>query len=129
MKYFLLRTFRVIRFEKHIALILFKVSTTWKLPDRIYTFCVCVCVCVCVRARARARVCVCVHASAHACHPRSVDFSGRKLSFIQIFESNVQNVHYSVNKSKSTFSFLIMVSVSLELSLHKLFLFYSSCLI
>jgi len=68
--------------------------------------CVCVCVCVCVRARARAH---------EVCQPvaRSVDCSERiKLSFIQVFESNVQNVHhYSVNIIEVYFqSFLILNS-------------------
>jgi len=75
----------------------------------------------------------CVHAC--VCQPmnaRLVDSSGRiQLSFIQVFELNVQNVHhYSVNIIEAYFqSFLILISVSLELSLYKLFLFSLSCLI
>jgi len=73
-------------------------------------------------------VCVCV------CVPveRSMDSSGRiKLSFIQVFKSNVQNVHhYSVNIIEVYFqNFLILISVSLELFLHKFSLVYSSYLI
>jgi len=47
--------------------------------------------CACVRACMRACMCQLV--------TRSVDSSGRiQLSFIQVFESNVQNVHhYSIN--------------------------------
>jgi len=87
----------------------------WRLLDRIYTSFVRV-----------PLLCVCQPVV------RSVDSSRRiKLSFIQVFESNVQNVHYySVNIIEVYFqSFLILISVSLELSFHKLSLFYSSCLI
>jgi len=68
------------------------------------------------------------------CQPmaRSMDSFGKiKLSFIQVFELNVQNVHhYSVNIIEVYFqSFLILILVSLGLSLYKLSLFYSSCLI
>jgi len=75
-----------------------------------------------------------VGACVRVCQPvaRSVDSSGRiKLNFIQVFESNVQNVHhYSVNIIEVYFqSFLILISVALELSLHNLSLFYSLYLI
>jgi len=96
-----------------LALALPKVYHVEIARSDLYLFCVCMCVCVCVCAR-------------------QIDgfFWRIKLNFIQVFESNVQNVHYSVNIIKVYFqNFLILISVSLELFLHKLFLFFSSCLI
>jgi len=62
------------------------------------------------------------------------DSPGRtQLSFSQVFESNVQNVHYSISTEVRVllkFSNTEReISVPLELFLHKLSLFYSSCLI
>jgi len=129
-KFFQSSTFRVIRLESYSTA---GISITQGVPcrDCPIGFTSRVCVCVRVRVRVRVRVCACARARARLCQPvaRSVDSSGRtKFSFIQVFQSNVQNIHhYSVNIIEVYFqSFLILISVFLELSLHKLFLFYLS---